>query len=518
MSRITTRFLRDGGRGLPPELEEARVEIEALAKGYGLDFFDTVFEMCTYEEINMIASYGGFPTRYPHWRFGMDYLQMQTSYEYGLSKIYEMVINTDPSYAYLMDCNLMVDQKLVMAHVFGHVDFFKNNAWFAPTNRKMLDQMANHATKVRRIIDRQGHSTVEAFIDLCLSIDNLVDPYAPHFVQLPPTTEEEIERAETSDGIAKIPAKSYMDKHINPPEFLEAQRQKRAEELAKMRSFPEEPTRDVMGFLIEHARLPRWQREILQIIRDEAMYFAPQGQTKIMNEGWATYWHTSMMTRDILTDADVIDYCDHHSGTVAQQPGRLNPYKMGVELYRHIEQRWDKGQFGKDWLDCQDPRERAKWDTGAGLGKEKIFEVRRTHNDVTFLDTFLTADFCREQGFFTTTYDRRAQQWVIDSREFKDVKKGLLQMIATRGSPTVYVVDGNHCNRGELRLAHRHEGMDIQLDWAQVTLANLAAIWGRPVHLETQVDDKPILLSHDGTEFTRADRKAGDTDTPSKAS
>ena len=176
------------------------VGIEELARGYGLDFFETIFEMCTYEEINMIASYGGFPTRYPHWRFGMEYLQMQKSYEYGLSKIYEMVINTDPSYAYLMDCNLMVDQKLVMAHVFGHVDFFKNNAWFAHTNRKMLDEMANHATRIRRIIDRHGHSEVEAFIDAALSIDNLIDPYQDHIKRSAGPTAKRTSRRRRADG------------------------------------------------------------------------------------------------------------------------------------------------------------------------------------------------------------------------------------------------------------------------------------------------------------------------------
>ena len=101
------------------------------------------------------------------------------------------------------------------------------------------------------------------------------------------------------------------------------------------------------------------------------MYFAPQGQTKIMNEGWATYWHTKMMTSHILSDSEVIDYADHHSGTVHMTPGRLNPYKLGVELWRHIEERWDKGRFGKDWLDCDDPRVRAKWDTQAMEGREK---------------------------------------------------------------------------------------------------------------------------------------------------
>jgi stage V sporulation protein R len=180
---------------------------------------------------------------------------------------------------------------------------------------------------------------------------------------------------------------------------------------------------------------------------------------------------------------------------------------MGVELYRHIEERWNKGRFGKDWLDCDDPRERAKWDTGAGLGREKIYEVRRTHNDITFLDTFLTADFCREMGFFTTKYDPKAREWIIDSREFLDVKAQLLGMLASRGTPRIYVVDANFGNRGEMKLVHQHEGLDIQLDWASVTMKNLVAIWGRPVHLDTLLEGKPIRLSHDGREVSRSKRK-----------
>ncbi len=502
MTKIATRFLREG-RQLPPELEEARLEIKAICESYGLDFFETIFEMCTYEEINMIAAYGGFPTRYPHWRFGMEYLEMQKSYEYGLSKIYEMVINTDPAYAYLMDCNLMVDQKLVMAHVYAHVDFFKNNCWFAHTNRKMLDQMANHATRVREIIDREGADTVEAFIDKVLSLDNLIDPYLPHIRRTRPTEEE----PEEDLTVGRLPTeRAYMEPHINPPEFLEEQRRRKERALERAQRFPSEPVRDVLGFLLQHARLNRWQRQIVQIIRDEAYYFAPQAQTKIMNEGWATYWHTTIMTKHILTDAEVIDYADHHAGTVAQRPGQLNPYKLGVELFRHIERRWDRGQFGKDWLDCDDPRERKAWDTGAMLGREKIFEVRRTHNDITFLDSFLTPEFCREQGFFTTKFDEKAGEWVVDSREFADIKKQLLQMLASRGTPRIYVYDANAYNRGELLLTHEHEGLDIQLDWAGITLGNLAALWGRPVHLDTQVDGKPIRLTHDGTEVRQEER------------
>jgi stage V sporulation protein R len=503
---VSHRFLREG-RQLPKELEEARVSIAQVARSYGLDFFETIFELCTYEEINMIASYGGFPTRYPHWRFGMEYLEMHKSYEFGLSKIYEMVINTDPSYAYLMDCNLMVDQKLVMAHVYGHVDFFKNNLWFAHTNRKMLDTMANHAAKIRRIMDRHGYSEVEGFIDMCLSLDNLIDPYATHIKRHRSVSEEEMEAAETDGSVAKIPAKDYMDRHINPPEFLAAQRKKKDAELKRMRSFPEDPERDVLRFLIEHAPLTRWQQEVMQIIRDEAEYFAPQGMTKIMNEGWATYWHTKLMTSHILSDSEVIDYADHHSGTVHMTPGQLNPYKLGVELWRHIEERWNKGRFGKDWMDCEDPEIRRRWDTGAMQGREKIFEVRRTHNDITFLDSFLTADFCREQGFFTTTYDPKSGEWIVDSREFDDVKRQLLAMVASKGTPRIYIVDANLHNRSEMRLAHEHDGLDIQMEWASQTLGNLARLWGRPVHLDTLLEGRPITLTHDGSEVRRVQRK-----------
>lgn len=499
-------YLHRSRRALPSELEEARVRIEAIARRHGLDFFDTIFEMCDYDEINMIASYTGFPTRYPHWRWGMEYLQMQKGYEYGLQKIYEMVINTDPSYAYLLDNNALVDQKLVMAHVFGHVDFFKNNAWFQHTNRKMLDQMANHAARVRRIVDKVGEVTTEQWIDTCLSVDNLIDPYLDHIKRI--RREEEADDAATPVA-HKLPAKSYMDPYINPPEFLEKQARKMEEAARKAKHFPEEPVRDVLGFVLEFGRMERWQADILSIIRDEAYYFAPQAQTKIMNEGWASYWHTKLMTEEILEDSEVIDYADHHSGTVAMRPGQLNPYKVGIELYRDIERRWDRGQFGKDWDECDDAVTRRDWYRPTNQGKSKIFEVRRTHNDVTFLDTFLTEDFCRRVGLFTYEYDKKSGEFLVDSREFRDIKQKLLFMVSNHGQPRVYVTDANHANRGELELTHQYEGVDVQLEWAGNTLGNLARVWGRPVHLRTRIENKDAVLHHDGEHLTYEGPKPG---------
>src|SRR5215207_8350879 len=137
---------------LTPEMAEIQVQMEAHARSYGLDFFNTVFEVVDHDQLSAVAAYGGFPTRYPHWRFGMEYEQLSKGYSYGLQKIYELVINNDPCYAYLMRSNHAVDQKLVMAHVYGHCDFFKNNAYFAHTNRKMMDVMANHGARIRSYV------------------------------------------------------------------------------------------------------------------------------------------------------------------------------------------------------------------------------------------------------------------------------------------------------------------------------------------------------------------------------
>ncbi|MCA8997906.1 MAG: SpoVR family protein, partial [Planctomycetaceae bacterium] len=397
-------------------------------------------------------------------------------------------------------------------HVYGHCDFFKNNAWFAPTNRKMLDQMANHASRVNRYIDRYGYETVERFIDACLSLENLIDPHAPHIQReaKPKRPEKKSEQSKEERDSAlsfdrepgKFLAKEYMDSFVNPPEVLERERQRRREKEeaeTATRSFPERPQRDVLKFLLRYAPLREWQHDILAMIRDEAYYFAPQGQTKIMNEGWASYWHSTIMTRHGLTDAEVIDYADHHSGTMAMSPQRLNPYKIGIELFRDIEERWNKGQFGAEWEECNDDYERKHWDKQLGLGRDKIFEIRRIHNDVTFIDTFFTEEFCRKHKMFMFAYNDSSGNYEIASREFQAVKQQLLKSLTNHGRPFIYVQDGNYRNRGELYLRHDFQGVELKQDYANDSLANLQRIWGRPVHIETVVDDQLTVMSYDGT-------------------
>ncbi len=486
---------------LTPELEKERQRICKIAKDAGLDFFETIFELITYDQMNQFAAYGGFPIRYPHWKFGMEYEHLSKSYEYGLSKIYEMVINTDPCYAYLMEGNSMMDQKLVMAHVYGHCDFFKNNVWFGKTNRKMMDQMANHATRIRRYVDRYGYDQVESFIDKCLSLENLIDRYSPYVEKsIVPKAKEESQPNQQAFMFKY--EREYMRDYINPPAFVKEQKQKYAEEMEKKRKFPPEPERDILSFLIHFAPLTDWQQDILSIIRDEAYYFAPQGMTKTMNEGWASYWHTNLMTKKILNDSEVIDYADHHSGTVAMGPNSYNPYKIGIELFRDIEERWNKGQFGRQWEECDDIRERKNWDLKTNLGREKIFEVRKIYNDVTFIDEFLTEDFCVRNRLFVYKFNKRTGQFEVDTRDFKGIKAKLLFHMTNFGQPIIRIEDANFENRGELLLTHLWEGIDMQPDYMTETMRNLFSVWTRPVNLVTVMENEAYIYRYDGKEFS----------------
>ncbi len=307
-----------------------------------------------------------------------------------------------------------------------------------------------------------------------------------------------------------------MDSYINPRAVTDADDEVLAAPIKAMdHRTPDEPVRDVLSFLIEHAPLKTWQQDLLAIVRDEAYYFAPQGQTKIMNEGWATYWHTTIMSRHGITgDADVIAYADHTSGTLASAPNRLNPYKLGVELFRDIEDRWNRGCFGAEYEECDDYVTRRDWNRNIGKGREKIFEVRRIHNDLTFIDEFLTLDFCRRNKMFSFSYNRNSGNYEIESREFHKIKQQLLFMLTNRGRPIIQVRDGNYRNRGELYLQHVFAGPELKTDYAQDTLSNLHKLWQRPVHIETQLEGNVAVISFDGAqhEIVHTKEKVKDQD------
>ena len=484
------------------ELEKMKDKVLRYALDYGLDFYEVIFETCDYETINILAAQGGFPSRYPHWRFGMEYNQLSKSYTYGVQKIYEMVINTDPCYAYLLNSNHMIDQKIVMAHVYGHADFFKNNLWFSNTDRKMMDVMANHGAKVRRYIERHGQDKVENFIDQVLSMENLLDinilfdSGEQWFKKEGGNEEERNDFEEVSSSL-----KTFMRSNLQQGEKKGKKKEKKKKD-EKPKCLP----RDIMKFLLINAPLEEWQADILGILREEACYFLPQRMSKIMNEGWASYWHSKIMTDKASCASEIVDFADRHAGIMAMSPQQINPYKIGIELWRDIEYRWNRGMFGKDYVECSDMKEKMNWNEDKGMGRDKIFEIRKTHNDITFIDEFFTKDFCERQQLFTYHFNNRTGRFEIGSREFEQVKEKLLAGLTNFGQPIIEVASDNFNNRGELHLRHIHQGVDLDVSHAADTLKNIHALWQRPVRLSTiynnQEKDVNVLYSYDGKEFT----------------
>jgi stage V sporulation protein R len=356
--------------------------------------------------------------------------------------------------------------------------------------------------------NRFGIEEVETFIDACLSIEDLIDIHAPHIKRRDDKTQysftDTVDDEPEGPTATRFQAKRYMDSFVNPREAMDRELEQKKQDLQKQENFPSEPQRDIMLFVLENAPLKTWQADVMSIIRDEAYYFAPQAQTKIMNEGWATYWHSTIMTKHGMADSDLICYADHCAGTLAGSRTRLNPYKLGVELYRDIEDRWNRGAFGDDYDQCDDFNAKRNWDKQLGQGRQKIFEVRRIHNDLTFIDSYLTLDFCRRHKLFSFGFNEDSGYYEIESRKFEEVKQRLLFNLTNVGRPIIYVKDANYKNRGELFLEHRYSGVELQANYAQDTLTNLYKLWKRPVHIETKLEDASTILSFDGHEHTKS--------------
>lgn len=450
---------------LPPEMRRQNLEIEAIARAAGLDFFQVIFELLDARDVNALAAYTGFPVRYPSWRFGMEFERLDKGYSWGLSKIYELVINNDPTYAYLVRSNSPMEQKLVMAHVYGHADFFKHNIWFQPTERQMVGVMAANGTRVRRYIDTYGQEEVESFMDVALALDNLIDPYLP-------LREYRKEKGPTRKPITPLErARRSFNESIGTPDPAAAVRA--AVPTAASAS-------DLLGFLAESADLAEWQRDILQIVRSEAYYFVPQRMTKIINEGWASFWHSRIMTRSLLGASDVVDFADCHSGATASQPGQLNPYKLGIELFRYAEEK------GMD-----------------------LFQLRSIHNDVSFIDAVVDEEFAKRSNLFLYHRNPRTGRMEIADRDWRPIKAQLLSSLTGGGVPLIDLVDSDFEGRGELLLQHQFDGRELQLDQAGETLKQVAKIWKRPCHLMTEAEGNPMRLSTDGVEVTQVETSEG---------
>ncbi|MCB0319773.1 MAG: SpoVR family protein [Bdellovibrionales bacterium] len=467
------------------ELEEWDDRIQVLVKEFGLNCYPQEFEICDHHEMIGYMSYSGMPARYAHWSFGKSYEKTKTLYDYGASGLpYEMVINSNPCLAYLMRDNTDLLQILTIAHVYGHNDFFANNFTFTSNidAKYTLEMFKGHANRVDSYVEDPsiGLENVERILDHAhaLSFQRTRNMAIARL----PEGEKRFRKWEQ----AQIPEDPWREIHPKkeyvPPDLSRV---------------PIEPEENVLEFIAKYnPYLAGWQRDLIHIVDQEARYFIPQMETKIMNEGWASYWHYKILKTLDLPQGLHLEFLVRHNQVLRPTPGGLNPYHLGFVIWHDIERRWNAGHTGREFTDDTPQDDLSTLHENDTPGRKKIFEVRESDRDSSFLRRFLTEDIMRELELFQ--HEKRGKERVItkvsDEENWKTVKETLITNVGSQSLPVIKVVDADFGSKRTLQLQHSHDGRDLQLEYAEHSLRHLQALWGREVVLETEVNGKASLL------------------------
>lgn len=463
------------------KLERSVDEITEIAKGFGLDFYPMRYEICPADIIYTFGAYG-MPTRFSHWSFGKTFHRMKLQYDLGLSKIYELVINSNPCYAFLLEGNSLIQNKLIVAHVLAHCDFFKNNMHFSKTNRNMVDSMAATAERLRTYEIKYGKERVEGFLDAILSIQEHVDPSL---------TSRQFEWKDNEE--------MYLTPNTKVSEYhdlwqLEERKEKTEEneEKQKNRRFPPQPEKDLLLFIEEFSpNLEEWQRDILTIMREEMLYFWPQIETKIMNEGWASYWHQRIIREMDLTEEETVEFAKLNAGVIQPSATSINPYYLGLKILEDIEKRWDHPT----------EEEQSKFNRKPGKGREKIFEVREIENDLSFIRNYLTKNLVDEMDMYV--FAKQGNDWTITEKSWEFVRDQLVNGKVNGGFPYLLVNDGDYLRNGELYLYHQYETIELDIKYLEKTMPYIYFLWGKSIHVETIIEQRKVLFTYDGKKCHR---------------
>lgn len=458
------------------QLYRAIEEITEIAEGFGLDFYPMRYEICPSEIIYTFGSYG-MPTRFSHWSFGKQFHKMKLHYDLGLSKIYELVINSNPCYAFLLDSNSLIQNKLIVAHVLAHCDFFKNNARFANTNRDMVDSMAATAERITQYEILHGKREVEKFLDAVLSIQEHIDPslMRPKLSWTMGEEEEEETTVETP----------YDDLWALDGDKVKKEKKK------KKKKLPPQPEKDILLFIEQYSReLEEWQRDILTMMREEMLYFWPQLETKVMNEGWASFWHARIIRELELTSSEAIEFAKLNADVVQPSRTTINPYYLGLKIFEDIEERYNN------------PTEEMKrLGVKANSGRDKMFEVREVESDISFIRNYLTKDLVMREDMYL--FAKQGRDYKIVDKQWTEVRDQLVSMRVNGGFPYITVTDGDYLKNGELYLKHWYEDIELDVKYLEKVLPYTYQLWGRTVHMETSLEGKQVLFSYDGNAVHR---------------
>jgi stage V sporulation protein R len=343
----------------------------------------------------------------------------------------------------------------------------------------MIDKASIHAERIAKYEFDHGKDEVERFLDAVLSIQEHID----YNLLLNSDNTKPDEKAK--------PVSTAYDDLWGLDDKARKAEEERDRRPGKTPKFPEKPEKDLLLFLTRHAPLlETWQRDILEIVRTEMLYFIPQMQTKVMNEGWASIWHSRIMRemgdKGLISDSETVEFAQLHSGVLTPSRTSLNPYYIGFKIFEDIERRWDNPSR----------EEQDRLGRKQGLGRQKIFEVRELDNDVSFLRNYLTEDLIKDLDLYL--YKKEGDEWVIAEKNWEKVRDTIVGNMTNFGHPYLVVDNGDYKGNRELYLMHLFEGQELDLNYAEKTLQHVYVLWGRPVHLETIFEGKRILLTYDG--------------------
>jgi stage V sporulation protein R len=463
------------------DLEAWDTRIRAKVQELGLDCYPQEFEICDHNQMLAYMAYAGMPSHYPHWSYGKAYEKLKTLYDYGVSGIpYEMVINSNPALAYLMRDNSLLLQILTIAHVYGHNDFFKNNFTFKTTRAEYtISTFKAHGNRVRAYLEDPsiGVEKVEAVLD------------AAHAVSLQCRRNLAVRKRTPDEERQQL-----LDAARPPTDPFKRIHRRREVVEPDLRKVPLAPDEDLLLFIGDHNPfLAEWEKDLLTIVHEEAQYFIPQIETKIMNEGWATYWHKRILDSLELPQELQLEFIVRHNQVVRPFPGSLNPYHIGLRVWEDICRHYD----------APTPEEAETLGPTHPTGTQKLFEVREADRDVSFLRRHLTEDLMRDLHLFE--YDTKGDELVIsqvaDTDGWRQVKETLLKNVGMGGIPVIRVENADYGQNRTLYLVHAHEGRDLQLEYAEKTLAHIHRLWQRDVALESIVSGKRSLLTYNDRGF-----------------
>jgi len=464
-----------------------------------LNCYPIEFDVIPAQKMLEVMAYN-IPTNISNWKYGREYEREKTIYEHsGRSLPYEVVINSNPAKAYLMKENRFAVQALVIAHVYGHVAFFTNNKYFQNSRQDIIGIMYEASKRFNEYERRYGIDEVEKTIDAGHALQRHSSPF-----ELGETEDEKRRRIfeqrkkqlYTHGGEFSDLTNFEVDK-IN--EDIELYNQKLWRKL-KLKS-PVEPTEDILRYLIDNSRvLEDWQKDILEVLRMEGQYYWPIIKTKIMNEGFAVFIHEKVINQlyneGLITDSEHAEFNYANSLVKAENPFSINPYLIGSKIWEDIEDRWNKGRYGREWENCVDSRKKAVWDTKEMNGWQKCKEVMTTYIDWFFIQEFLTAELIQNLNLYLFSAKETAQSidYVITKRDAEEIKQKIVQFLSINRIPTILVEDGNFNNKGDLKLKHKYDGLPLDVTNAEETLKHIEYLWGSRVVLYTYDDEDLLVL------------------------